>query len=428
ITPGLMDLETTNNPFDGNIRTVWSNNLAQEMRAGTETGDSVLRLDLEFSNNGTVYVGRSKVDELRFTQEIGKDNFGQSYDSSQISGSNNWNFKFSQNTVQGGFSLSDAFIYSTNMSSERIRMVWDDEITDVSAARDVLVDQQDIRNQETFFDIEHSSRDSSYGCSPPGLGSDSGIENGRSSSSLGPLEERGGVMDQQSQGNGGQFLKFSVFRNTLRKIGNEGNSDKIGQLFDSIQSQKTDGSTTTSIWSQESIQNNSTFGSIDIDSYCSRSDQLHSRFSELIGQLGDYTNFGSIRKPIQCDSTSLCINRPERLKRAVDRSIQPYMGERNPLDPPTYPNDILDFNDTQAIMNYSDCGGTLVARPTLVHNTVTRKLKMDYPWTIEPNTDSGSEYDSETSPPPTRQDSSLPHGYIADRGHQLLTRFLDAVG
>ncbi|KAA6364271.1 MAG: hypothetical protein EZS28_040202, partial [Streblomastix strix] len=42
--------------------------------------------------------------------------------------------------------------------------------------------------------------------------------------------------------------------------------------------------------------------------------------------------------------------------------------------------------------------------------------------------DSGSEYDSETSPPPTRQDSSLPHGYIADRGHQLLTRFLDAVG
>ncbi|KAA6335328.1 MAG: hypothetical protein EZS28_052978, partial [Streblomastix strix] len=53
---------------------------------------------------------------------------------------------------------------------------------------------------------------------------------------------------------------------------------------------------------------------------------------------------------------------------------------------------------------------------------------MDYPWTIEPNPDSGSEYDSETSTPPTRQDSSLPHGYIADRGHELLTRFLDAVG
>ncbi|KAA6378488.1 MAG: hypothetical protein EZS28_025986, partial [Streblomastix strix] len=444
-TPGLIDLETTNNPFDGNIRTVWSNNLAQEMRAGTEIGDSVLRLDLEFSNNGTVHAGRSKVDELRFTQEIGKDNFGQSYDQSQISGSNNWNFKFSQNTVQGGFPLSDAPIYSTNMSSERTRMVRDDEITDASTARDVLVDQQDIRKQETFFDMEHSSRDSSYGCSPPGLGSDSGTENGRSSSGVGPLEERGDAMDQQSQGNGGHFLRSSVFRNTLRTIGNEGNSDKIGQLFDSIQSQKTEGSTTTSIWSQESIQNNSTFGSIGIDSTCSGSDQLHSRFSEQIGQLGGLqykpttlvnpiyvveprANSGSIRKPIQCDSTSLCINRPEGLKCAVDRSIQPYMGERNPLDPPTYPNDTLDFNDTQTVMNYSDCGGTLVARPTLVHNTVTRKLKMDYPWTIEPNPDSGSEYDSETSPPPTRQDSSLPHGYIADRGHQLLTRFLDAVG
>ncbi|KAA6370988.1 MAG: hypothetical protein EZS28_033486 [Streblomastix strix] len=78
-------------------------------------------------------------------------------------------------------------------------------------------------------------------------------------------------------------------------------------------------------------------------------------------------------------------------------------------------------------MNYSDCGGILVARPTQVHNTVTRKSKMDYPWTIQPNPDSGSEYDSETSPPPTRQVSSLPHGYIADRGHELLTKFLDAI-
>ncbi|KAA6397242.1 MAG: hypothetical protein EZS28_007228, partial [Streblomastix strix] len=221
------------------------------------------------------------------------------------------------------------------------------------------------------------------------------------------------AMDQQSQGNGGHFLRSSVFRNTLRTIGNEGNSDKIGQLFDSIQSQKTEGSTTTSIQSQKSMQNNSTCGSIGIDSTRSRSDQLCSRFSEQIGQLrGLQANSGSIRKPIQCDSTSLCINRPERLKRAVDRSIQPYMGERNPLDPPTYPNDILDFNDTQTVMNYSDCGGIL----------------MDYHWTIEPNPESGSEYDSETSPPPTRQVSSISHGYIADRGHELLTRFLDAVG
>ncbi|KAA6376332.1 MAG: hypothetical protein EZS28_028144 [Streblomastix strix] len=103
------------------------------------------------------------------------------------------------------------------------------------------------------------------------------------------------------------------------------------------------------------------------------------------------------------------------------------MGERNPLDSPTYPNDILDFNDTQTIINYSDCGGTLVAWPTLVHNTAIRKLKIDYPLTIEPNPDSGSECDSQTSPPPTRQVSSLPHGYIADRRHELLTNFLDAV-
>ncbi|KAA6379977.1 MAG: hypothetical protein EZS28_024499 [Streblomastix strix] len=166
ITPGLIDLETTNNPFDGNIRTVWSNNLAQEMRAGTETGDSVHRLDLEFSNNGTIYAGRQKSNESGFAEEIGKNNFGQSHDLSQIPGSNNWNFKFSQNTVQGGFPLSDAPIHNTNMSGERTWMVRNDEITDVSTARDVLVDQQDIRKQETFFDIEHSSRDSSYGCSP----------------------------------------------------------------------------------------------------------------------------------------------------------------------------------------------------------------------------------------------------------------------
>ncbi|KAA6375439.1 MAG: hypothetical protein EZS28_029034 [Streblomastix strix] len=127
-------------------------------------------------------------------------------------------------------------------------------------------------------------------------------------------------------------------------IGNEGDSDQIGQLFDSIQSQKTEGSTTTSIWSQESIQNNSTFGSKGIDCTCSGNDQLHSRFSEQVGQLGGLqyepiiganpislveprANSGFIRKPIRCDSTQLCINRPEGLECTMDRSIQPYMGE-----------------------------------------------------------------------------------------------------
>ncbi|KAA6371358.1 MAG: hypothetical protein EZS28_033118 [Streblomastix strix] len=31
-------------------------------------------------------------------------------------------------------------------------------------------------------------------------------------------------------------------------------------------------------------------------------------------------------------------------------------------------------------------------------------------------------------PPPTRQVSSLPHSYIADRGYELLIKFLNAVG
>ncbi|KAA6360250.1 MAG: hypothetical protein EZS28_044223, partial [Streblomastix strix] len=262
ITPGLSDLETTNNPFDGNIRTVWSNNLSQEVRTGTETGIGILRTDLELDNNGTIYAGRSKINELGFTHKISKDNFGQSYDQRKISGNDNLNFKFSQNTVHGGFSQSDAPMLSTNTSSDRIWMVRDDEITDTSTARDELVDQQDIRKQKTFFDIEHLPRDSNYGCSPAGLGSDSGTENGRSSSSMGSLEKGGNKMDKQQEGNGGHFLRSSVFRNTLHTIGNEGDSDKIGQLFDSIQSQKTEGSTTTSIWSQESIQDNPTFESI----------------------------------------------------------------------------------------------------------------------------------------------------------------------
>ncbi|KAA6362944.1 MAG: hypothetical protein EZS28_041529, partial [Streblomastix strix] len=206
--------------------------------------------------------------------------------------------------------------------------------------------------------------------------------------------------------NGGYFLKYSVFRNTLRTIGNEGNSDNIGQLFDSIQSWKSEGSPIISIWSQESIQDNLTFGSINIDSVRFRSDQLHCGFSEQIGQLGRLqnkptictnpislvkpkANSGFIRKPIQCDSTSLCINRSEGFKSSIDRSIQPYMGERNPLDPPTYPNDILDFNVIQTVMNHSDCDCILVAKPTLVHYTAIRKFKMDYPWTIQPNHDSG---------------------------------------
>ncbi|KAA6371742.1 MAG: hypothetical protein EZS28_032732 [Streblomastix strix] len=89
------------------------------MRAGTETRDSALRLDLELSNNGNIYAERQKNNELGFTEDTGKDNFGQSHDMSQISGREIWNFKFSQNTVQRGFTLFGPLISSTNMSGER---------------------------------------------------------------------------------------------------------------------------------------------------------------------------------------------------------------------------------------------------------------------------------------------------------------------
>ncbi|KAA6358275.1 MAG: hypothetical protein EZS28_046197, partial [Streblomastix strix] len=125
-------------------------------------------------------------------------------------------------------------------------------------------------------------------------------------------------MDKQQEGNGGHFLRSSLFRTTFRTIGNEGDSDKVGQFFSSIQSQKTEGSTTTSFWTQGTLQSDLTFGPTDTNSTCSRSDQLHSRFSEQIGQLGRLqykpttcanpillveprANSGFIRKPIQCD-------------------------------------------------------------------------------------------------------------------------------
>ncbi|KAA6402325.1 MAG: hypothetical protein EZS28_002145 [Streblomastix strix] len=242
-----------------------------------------------------------------------------------------------------------------------------------------------------------------------------------------------------------EIEKFQLYRTFFCTIENEGDSDQIGQLFDSIQSQKTEGSTTTSIWSQQSKQDNPTFGSIGINSTRSRSNQLHSRFTKQIGQLGRLqykptigvnpislveprANSGFIRKPIQCDPTSLGIDRPEGFDCKMHRSIQLFIGERNTLNLFAYPNDILDFNDTQTVINYSDCGGTLVTRPILVHNTAIRELNIDHPRSIEPNPDSGSEYDNKTSPPPTRQVSSLHHGYVVDRGHELLTSFLEAVG
>ncbi|KAA6402070.1 MAG: hypothetical protein EZS28_002404 [Streblomastix strix] len=73
-------------------------------------------------------------------------------------------------------------------------------------------------------------------------------------------------------------------------------------------------------------------------------------------------------------------------------------------------------------------GGIWTPGLIIVHNIIARNLQVDYPWTIEPNPDSEFEYDSETSPPPIRQDSSLLHGYVAGREHELLTKFLDDLG
>ncbi|KAA6370109.1 MAG: hypothetical protein EZS28_034365 [Streblomastix strix] len=56
------------------------------------------------------------------------------------------------------------------MCSQRIWMLWNDEITDASTARDILMGKYDIRRQPTFFDMENSTRDSSYGCCPKSWG------------------------------------------------------------------------------------------------------------------------------------------------------------------------------------------------------------------------------------------------------------------
>ncbi|KAA6397812.1 MAG: hypothetical protein EZS28_006659 [Streblomastix strix] len=273
------------------------------MRAGTEISDSAFRLDLEFSDNETIYAERSKINEFGSAQEGSKDYYGHSHDSSHISGSDNWNFKFSQSTVQGGFPLSDALIFSTNMSDERTWIVLDYEIADSSNARDILVEKIRYMKKEPFFDIGHCSRDSSYGCRPQGWGA--------------TLELRTGEV----------LVAWDLLkREELRTIGKECNSDKIGQLFDN----------SARFWS----------------------DQLHNIFSEQIAQLGRLqhksttcanpiplvqprSNSGFIRKLIQYDPTQLCINRPEGLDCTMDKSIQPNMEELNHLDPPASPYDII---------------------------------------------------------------------------------------
>ncbi|KAA6401065.1 MAG: hypothetical protein EZS28_003404 [Streblomastix strix] len=297
---------------------------------------------------------------------MGKENFRQSYDTNKISGSDNWNFKLPQTTEHVGFPQSDAPIYSTNMSSERTRKVRDDEITDASTARDTIT-----------------------------------TEAARHGNGITPELRTGDVL-----------VAWDIWKRDEIKWTN--NSKEMEVISSGLHAR-------------------------------SRSDQLSSRFSECIGQLGGLqykpttfvnpisvveprANSGFIRKPIQCDPTSLCINRLEGFECPMDISIQLYIGEWNPLVPSHYPINITNFIGTQTIMNYSDCGGTLVAWPTLVHNTTIRKLKMDYPWTIEPNHDSVSEYDRETSPPPTRPVDIFAHGYVADRRHELLTKFLGAVG
>ncbi|KAA6368157.1 MAG: hypothetical protein EZS28_036315 [Streblomastix strix] len=104
------------------------------------------------------------------------------------------------------------------------------------------------------------------------------------------------------------------------------------------------------------------------------------------------------------------------------------MGVQNIHQSSTFPTDTSEFITTQTVITPNDSACTLAISTTLVHNIITRVLKIDYPWAIEPNPDSASEYDSETSPSSIRQVNSLPHGYIVDREYELLTKFLDVVG
>ncbi|KAA6396860.1 MAG: hypothetical protein EZS28_007615 [Streblomastix strix] len=225
----------------------------------------------------------------------------------------------------------------------------------------------------------------------PELRNNSGVENWRSSCSLRSLEEERRVLDQQSKGIEGHFLRATVSRDAFRTIVNEDYPDKIEQIFESFQSSKTEGNTSTSIRTQKSIY-------------------------KIVQHLDLQVQIVHVPGGINYILHSL-----SRLDSSGDY-------KNSATDPSTYSNDIFDFHGNQTVMNFSDCGGTLVARPTLVHNIVTRKLKIYYHWTFEQNPDSGSQYNSQTSPPPTRQYNSLAHGYIADRVHELLTKFLNIVG
>ncbi|KAA6401071.1 MAG: hypothetical protein EZS28_003392 [Streblomastix strix] len=189
---------------------------------------------------------------------------------------------------------------------------------------------------------------------PLGLGSDSGTESGRSSSSMRPLES--------------EEVKWTSNRKEME-----------------VTSQR--------------------LQSISIDSSRSRSDQLNSRFSEQIGQLGRLQY-----RPTTCTGGTRILQ-----IRAFNHTWR-----TKSLHPSTI-SDILDLMTfkLQQLQRLQQAYG----HSNLVHNIAIRKLKMDY---LDHRTKSTlSQYDG--SPPPT-QVSGLPYGYIANIRHELLTKFLDAVG
>ncbi|KAA6362689.1 MAG: hypothetical protein EZS28_041783, partial [Streblomastix strix] len=191
---------------------------------------------------------------------------------------------------------------------------------------------------------------------PPGLGSDSGIENGRSSCCMGPLEKGVSEIDQQQHGNGGHFLRSSVFRNKLRTIGNEGNSDKIGHFL-IIQIVQVPGVTNCIADSLSSLDSS---GDYNIGPQLA---QILLLWQNLEPNLNLFANqYNAIL--------------PRYVSTDPRDSNAQWIGAFNH----TWENEIIWIYQpipmiSQILMtlklqkNYSDCGGTMMARPTLVHNT-----------------------------------------------------------
>ncbi|KAA6393459.1 MAG: hypothetical protein EZS28_011015 [Streblomastix strix] len=148
-TLALNDSQLINDTFNGYIGTVCSDNLNQGKWDGSETRD---------------------INDPGVTQITIQKNFEQSNNSNQTLRSDNWNSKISQNTVRGGFPLSDAPGCSINIGCERTTQLREDEDSTTTVTKNVLEHQQNPEKQGSLFDMEYSSRDSNNLRSPHGWG------------------------------------------------------------------------------------------------------------------------------------------------------------------------------------------------------------------------------------------------------------------